>query len=64
MSSRISIYTDSTGEGITPGGNVDDTAAKATEEVVDDSEIDENVDIIEMEWRDFDDVEGIESHMK
>jgi hypothetical protein len=59
MSSRISMYTYSTGEGITPGGMVDDAAAEATEEVVDNSEIDENIDIIEMKKRDFDDVEGI-----
>jgi hypothetical protein len=31
---------------------------------VPDSEIDENVEIIEMEKRDFDDVEGIESDME
>jgi hypothetical protein len=36
-------------EGITPGGTVEYAAAAATEEVVDDSEIDENIDIIEME---------------
>jgi hypothetical protein len=35
------MYTYSTGEGITPGGTVYDAAAEATEEVVDDSEIDE-----------------------
>jgi protein involved in sex pheromone biosynthesis len=59
MLSRISMYTYSTGEGITPGGTVDDATAEATEEVVGDSEINENIDIIEMEKRDFDDVEGI-----
>jgi hypothetical protein len=58
------MYTDSTGEGITPGDTADDAAAEATEEVVDDSEIDENIDIIEMEKRDFDDVEGIESDLE
>jgi hypothetical protein len=61
VSSRISMYTYSTGEGITPGGTVDDAVAEATEEVVDDSEINENIDIMEKEKRDFDDVEGIES---
>jgi hypothetical protein len=35
--------------GITPGGTVDDVAAEATEEVMEDSEIDENIDNIE--WK-------------
>jgi hypothetical protein len=55
------MYTYSTGQGITPGGTIDDAAAEATEEVINDSEID---DIIEMEKRDFDDVEGIESDLE
>jgi hypothetical protein len=39
-------------------------AAFEAEEVDEDSEIDENVEIVEMEKRDFDDVEGIESDME
>jgi hypothetical protein len=39
-------------------------AAFRTEEVNKDSEMDENVEIVEMEKRDFDDVEGIESDVE
>jgi hypothetical protein len=59
MSSRFSMYVDPTEERITAGSTLDDIAAEPTDEVVHNSEIDENVKIIKIEKRDFDDVDRI-----
>jgi hypothetical protein len=64
MSSRFGMYVDSTVTGIPQGSSAEELVAFQTEEVDKDSEIDENVEIVEMEKRDFDDVEGIESDIE
>jgi hypothetical protein len=46
------------------GSSVEDVAAFRAEEVEKDSEIDENIEIVEMEKCDSDDVEGIESEVE
>jgi hypothetical protein len=43
---------------------VADTVEEPTEGIEDDSETDENIEIIEIEKRDFDDVEGIDSDIR
>jgi hypothetical protein len=66
MSSHFGMYVDPTQKGIPQGSSAEEVAAFRTEEVDKDkdSELDENVEIVEMEKRDFDDVEGIESDVK
>jgi hypothetical protein len=60
----ISIYVDPTLEGIPPSNILEDSTQDALEAVDEDSEPDENVEILEMEKRDFDDVVGIEPEVK
>jgi hypothetical protein len=64
MSSRFGTYVDPTQRGIPQGSTAEEMAAFRAEEADKDTEIDENVEIVEMEKRDFDDVEGIESDME
>jgi hypothetical protein len=64
MSSRFGTNIDSTERGIPEGSSAEEMAVFRTEEADKDSEIDENVEMVEMEKRDFDDVEGIESDIE
>jgi hypothetical protein len=50
------MYVEPRGVGIITVASVADTAEEPTECVEDDSETDENIEIIEIEKRDFDDV--------
>jgi hypothetical protein len=60
MPSRIGTCVESTEKGIPPQGTLDDDEAGRTEEVEEDSEMDEILDIVEFEKRAFDDEDGIE----
>jgi hypothetical protein len=57
---RNELYVVSTEDGIGTQGIEEDTVEEPTDDYVEDSKIDENLDIMEFEKRDFDDVEGIE----
>jgi hypothetical protein len=52
---------DPTEEGILPGNTLVDIGSQPTEELDGGSIFDENWEILELERRDFDDVDGIES---
>jgi hypothetical protein len=54
------IYVEPTGVGILPEGSIANPVEEATEAVEEDSETDENKEILEIEKRDFDDVEDID----
>jgi hypothetical protein len=54
------VLVDSTDEGITTERLLEERVAPPTEEEVEDSEIDENIDIMDLEKRDFNDEDGIE----
>jgi hypothetical protein len=58
------MYGVPTGVGILPAGALADPVEEPTEAVEDDSETDENIEIIEIEKSDFDDVEGIDSDIE
>jgi hypothetical protein len=58
------MHIEPTGVGIIPEAALADTVEEPTEAVEDDSETDENIEIIEIEKRDFDDVEGIDSDVE
>jgi hypothetical protein len=58
------MYVEPTGVGIITVAAVADTAEEPTEGVEDDSEMDENIEILEIEKRDFDDAEGIDSDIE
>jgi hypothetical protein len=60
MHSGIEIYVASTEEGMGTEGTLEDTVADPTDDNVEDSKMDENLDIMEFEKRDFDDENGIE----
>jgi hypothetical protein len=60
MKSGIEIYVASTEEGMETEGTLEDTVADPTDDNVEDSKMDENLDIMEFEKRDFDDENGIE----
>jgi hypothetical protein len=60
MHSGIEIYVASTEEGMGTEGTLEDAVAEPTDENVEDSKMDENLDIMEFEKRDFDDENGIE----
>jgi hypothetical protein len=60
MHSGIKIYVASTEEGMGTERTLEDTVAEPTEDDVEDSKMDENLDIMEFEKRDFDDENGIE----
>jgi hypothetical protein len=60
MPSGTEMFVASTDEGMGTEGIVDDTLAEPTEDAVEDSKMDENLDIMEFEKRDFDDENGIE----
>jgi hypothetical protein len=60
MHTATEIYVASTEEGMGTQGILEDTVAEPTEDNVEDSKIDENLDIMEFEKRDFDDEDGIE----
>jgi hypothetical protein len=60
MHSGTAICVASTEEGIRTEGIVEASVAEPTEEDVEDSKMDENLDIMEFEKRDFDDENGIE----
>jgi hypothetical protein len=52
---------DPTEEGILPGNTLDDIGSQPTEELGEGSIFDENLEILELERRDFDDADGMES---
>jgi hypothetical protein len=62
MYSCIEMYVASTEEGMGTQGILEDTVAKPTDENVEDSKMDENLDIMKFEKRDFDDENGIEEY--
>jgi hypothetical protein len=64
VSCILSIYVEPTRVGILPAGAVTDPVEEATESVEDDSETDENNEILEIEKRDFGDVEDIDSDVE
>jgi hypothetical protein len=57
---RTEIYVASTEKGMGTQGILEDTVDEPTEDDVEDSKIDENLDIMKFEKRDFDDEDGIE----
>jgi hypothetical protein len=61
FSFRAEIGVDPTEEGILPGNTLDDIGSQPTEELDEGSMFDENLEILGLERRDFDDVDGIES---
>jgi hypothetical protein len=61
---HFSTYVDATEDGISPGSFLQDLTPEALEAVEEDSERDENLEILEIEKRDFDDVEGIDSDVE
>jgi hypothetical protein len=60
MHSGIEMYVASTEEGMGSEGTLEDTVAEPTVGNVEDSKMDENLDIMKFEKRDFDDENGIE----
>jgi predicted nucleic acid-binding protein len=60
MHSSIEICVASTEEGMGAEGTLEDTVAEPTVNNVEDSKMDENLDNMEFEKRDFDDENGIE----
>jgi hypothetical protein len=60
MHSGIELYAASTEEGMGTEGTLEDTVAEHTDDNVEDSEMDENLDIMESEKRDFNGENGIE----
>jgi hypothetical protein len=58
------VCVDSTEEGIGTETTTELGAAGPTEEPVEDSKIDENSDIMDLERRDFDDDQGIEEELE
>jgi hypothetical protein len=58
--SRTEILVDSTDEGIAEGATLDEDDSDLLEPLEQDSEMDENRDILDLERRDFNDEEGIE----
>ena len=60
FSSRIEIHVDPTGEGIHDGDCVDGIGSRPTEKLAEDSDFDENEEILALERRGFDEEEGIE----
>ena len=60
FSSRIESRVDPTEEGIHYVDCVDGIGSRPTEELDEDSDFDENEEILDLERRGFDDVEGIE----
>jgi hypothetical protein len=57
---RTEIYVASTEDGMGTEGTLEDTVAEPTEDDVEDSKMDENLDIMEFEKRAFNDEDGIE----
>ena len=60
FSCRTEICVDPTEEGILANDTMDDAGSRPTEEYEEDSDFDENEEILALERRDFDDDEGIE----
>jgi hypothetical protein len=60
MHSGIEMYVASTEEGMRTEGTLEDTVDEPTNDNVEDSKMDENLDIMEFEKRAFDDENGIE----
>jgi hypothetical protein len=60
MHSGIENYVAYTEEGMGTEGTLEDAVAEPTDDDVEDSKMDENLDIMEFEKRDFDDENGIE----
>jgi hypothetical protein len=58
--SRTEIVVDSIAEGIAVGATLKEDEDEPTEPIQQDSEMDENHYILDLERRDFNDVEGIE----
>jgi hypothetical protein len=58
MHSGIEMYVASTEEGMGTEGTLEDTVAEPTDDNVEDSKMDENLDIMEFEKRDYEN--GIE----
>jgi hypothetical protein len=64
FSPHIEVCVDPTGEGIGAANTLDDIDSGPTGTLGKDSDFDENQDIIELEMRDFDDVEGVKDELE
>jgi hypothetical protein len=63
FASRTEVCADPTEEGIPACGTLDDVGSRPTEEFDEDSDFDENEEILTLERRDFDDDEGIDADL-
>jgi hypothetical protein len=60
----IEVCVDPTGEGIYTANTLDGVDSGPTGKLDEDSNIDENEDIVELEMRDFDEVEVVEDDLE